>query len=396
MSEAAFQCPTCKKLKLPPSFFCGQPCFMKHWNDHKLKHTETKDLPATIPTMTEADRNSFQFRGKLRPGKITPCRAVPAHIGRPDYALRNDGVSMEEERDRSNCKPVVYNIKCMNDNYDDYASSGGKVPEILKIKKVCELSREVLDIACAAVRPGITTDELDRIVHDATVERNMYPSPLNYYNFPKSVCTSVNEIICHGIPDSRALEEGDILNLDVSSFLNGFHGDLNETVFVGRPDEDSVRLVHTAYSCLMVGIAAVAPKNLYRSIGDEISARAAKSNLSVVRTYNGHGVGHLFHTAPNICHYANNVSRGMMLPGHVFTIEPMINLGTWRDVTWPDNWTSSTADGQRSAQFEHTMVCTNEGAKILTDWKDGIPFYQKQLKEMGIPIPALNPSEVKI
>lgn len=395
LSEAGMQCPTCKKLNLPPSFFCGQPCFMKHWGDHKLKHTQTKDLPATIPTMTEADRNSFQFKGKLRPGKITPSRIVPAHIARPDYATRNDGVSMEEERERGNCKPVVYNLKAINDSYEDYSGDESKIPQIVRIKRVCELSREVLDIACAAVRPGVTTDELDRIVHEATVERNMYPSPLNYYNFPKSVCTSVNEIICHGIPDSRELEEGDIINLDVSSYLNGFHGDLNETVFAGRPDEDSVRLVHTAYSCLMAGIQAVKPKELYRTIGDAIEARAAKSNCSVVRSYTGHGINRLFHTAPTVCHYANNKSRGVMVPGHVFTIEPMINLGTWRDITWPDNWTSSTTDGQRSAQFEHTMVCTNDGVKLLTDWKNGIPFYQKQLKEMGISIPALDPREVK-
>lgn len=386
------QCPTCKKLNLPPSFFCGQTCFTKHWGEHKLKHTQTSEIPATIPTMTEAELNSFQFRGKLRPGKITPSRAVPAHIEKPDYALRHDGVSLEEERDRNNFKPVIYNIKSLFDNYDDYSSTG-KMPEILKIKKVCELSREVLDIACAAVRPGITTNELDRIVHEETIARNMYPSPLNYYNFPKSVCTSINEIICHGIPDNRELEDGDIVNLDVSSFLNGFHGDLNETVFVGCPSDDSVRLVNTAYCCLMESIAAVKPKELYRNLGDIIEERAAKSGCSVVRTYTGHGVGRLFHTAPTICHYANNKSRGVILPGHVFTIEPMINLGTWRDVTWPDNWTSSTSDGERSAQFEHTMVCTNDGVNVLTDWKDGIPFFQKQLKEMGISLPTIDANE---
>lgn len=388
------QCPTCKKLGLPPSFFCGQPCFTKSWGTHKVKHTQTDNLPATIPTMTEADLKTFKFTGSLRPGKITPCRNVPAHIARPDYATRNDGVSASEESDRSSHKPVAYNLKTLHDDYNDPA--GGKLSDILKIKRVCSLSREVLDIACAAVRPGVTTDEIDRIVHEATVERQMYPSPLNYYCFPKSVCTSVNEIICHGIPDSRELEEGDIVNLDVSSYLDGFHGDLNETVFVGKPDEDSVRLVHTAYSCLMAGIATVKPKELYRTPGDAIEERATKSNCSVVRTYTGHGVGHLFHTAPTICHYAGNKSKGMMGVGHVFTIEPMINLGTWRDVTWPDKWTSSTADGKRSAQFEHTMVCTSEGVELLTDWVGGVPFYQKQLKEWGIEIPALDPSEVKV
>eukprot|EP00796_Vickermania_ingenoplastis_P004089 gene4090-2937_t len=393
LNEAGMQCPTCKKLGLPPSFFCGQPCFTKHWGDHKLKHTQTKDLPATIPTMTEADLKTFKFPGSLRPGKITPCRSVPAHIARPDYATRNDGVSASEESDRGRHKAVVFNLKSL---HEDFRDPNVKQTDILKMKRVCALSREVLDIACAAVRPGITTDEIDRIVHEATIERNMYPSPLNYYSFPKSVCTSVNEIICHGIPDSRELQEGDIVNLDVSSYLDGFHGDLNETVFVGRPDEDSVRLVHTAYSCLMASIKAVKPNELYRNLGDVIEERAKKSNCSVVRTYTGHGVGRLFHTAPTVCHYANNKSPGIIMPGHVFTIEPMINLGTWKDVTWPDKWTSSTTDGMRSAQFEHTMVVTNDGVELLTDWENSVPFYQKQLKEMGIEIPAVDPSEIKV
>lgn len=393
LSEAGMQCPTCKKLELPPSFFCGQECFSKHWGDHKLKHSQTTNLPANIPTMTQSELDSFKFRGSLRPGKITPRRIVPAHIQRPDYANRTDGVSPSEEKERANTKPYCFNLKTL---HEDFRQMEGKLTDILRMKRVCALSREVLDIACAAVQPGITTDELDRIVHEATIERNMYPSPLNYYNFPKSVCTSINEIICHGIPDSRELQEGDIVNLDVSSYLDGFHGDLNETVFVGRPNEDSVRLVHTAYSCLMKGISVVKPNELYRNVGDAIEERATAAGCSVVRTYTGHGVGRLFHSSPNVCHYANNKSRGMMLPGHVFTIEPMINAGTWSDVTWPDKWTSSTTDGKRSAQFEHTMVCTPGGVEILTDWNDGVPFYQKQLKEMNIAIPALDPSEIKI
>ncbi|ORC92478.1 putative methionine aminopeptidase, putative,metallo-peptidase, Clan MG, Family M24 [Trypanosoma theileri] len=380
MLEAGLQCPTCKKLELPPSFFCTQECFKQHWSEHKAKHTQTAQ--ATIPTMTTAAMNAFNFTGPLRPGKITPRRSVPAHIPRPDYADRPDGVSPSEEKDRGN-KVKVYNLQSLHD--DSKTTS-----EIQRVKNVCRLSREVLDIATAAARPGVTTDEIDRIVHEATIERSMYPSPLNYYNFPKSVCTSVNEIICHGIPDSRELMEGDILNIDVSSYLNGFHGDLNETIFVGKPDADSVRLVHAAYECLCAGIDVVKPEALYKQIGDAIEKCASQYNCSVVRTYTGHGVGHLFHTAPTVCHYANNKSLGMMRPGHVFTIEPMINLGTWQDVTWPDNWTSSTRDGKRSAQFEHTMVVTNGGVEILTDWVDGVPTYQKQLEQMGIPLPVPN------
>lgn len=388
------QCPTCKKLDLSPSFFCTQQCFAKHWADHKVKHTQPNNLQATVPTMTESDIRTFNFTGSLRPGRITPRRAVPDLIKKPDYATRNDGVSLAEEKERGSNKVVAYNLRHLSGDYHD--ANLRKQSDILKIKRVCALSREVLDIACAAVRPGITTDELDRIVHEATLERGMYPSPLNYYNFPKSVCTSVNEIICHGIPDSRELLEGDIVNLDVSCYLEGFHGDLNETVFVGRPDEDSVRVVHTAYACMMAGVAIVKPDELYRHVGDVIEDRADKSGCSVVRTYSGHGTGHLFHTSPTVCHYRNNKGVGLMKPGHVFTIEPMINLGTWQDVTWPDKWTSATKDGKRSAQFEHTLVCTPEGPYLLTDWKDGVPFYQHQLKAWGISLPAVDPSEVKV
>ncbi|KAG5507303.1 hypothetical protein GH5_07395 [Leishmania sp. Ghana 2012 LV757] len=394
VGEAGLQCPTCKKLGLPPSFFCTQDCFKAHWGAHKLKHTETKNLPATIPTMTEVDERLFNFTGPLRPGKITPRRAVPKEIARPDYADRNDGVSESEEKERGSHHVIVYSLKHLHEDYNNVQLR--KHSDILKIKRVNALSREVLDIACAAVKPGVTTDEIDRIVHEATLERGMYPSPLNYYNFPKSVCTSVNEIICHGIPDNRPLEEGDIVNIDVSCYLDGFHGDLNETVFVGKPDEESVKIVHTAYACMMAGISVVKPDELYRYIGDAIEARAEKSHCSVVRSYTGHGIGKLFHTMPNVCHYKDNKSPGLIKSGHVFTIEPMINLGTWQDVTWPDKWTSATRDGKRTAQFEHTMVCTPEGVELLTDWKDGVPFYQKQLKKWGIPIPAEDPSEIKI
>ncbi|EPY24397.1 methionyl aminopeptidase, partial [Strigomonas culicis] len=267
LQMAAMQCPTCKKLNLPPSFFCNQDCFKKHWGDHKAKHTST-ELQANIPTMTESAIRTFDFTGPLRPGKITARRAVPKHIEVPDYADRNDGVSPSEEKDRLGARVPVLNLKLLHEDHNN--AELRKNSDILKVKRVNALSREVLDVACAAVRPGITTDEIDRIVHEATIERGMYPSPLNYYNFPKSVCTSVNEVICHGIPDNRELQDGDIVNLDVSCYLEGFHGDLNETVFVGTPDDDSVRVVHTAYACMMAGIAAVKPKELYRHIGDII------------------------------------------------------------------------------------------------------------------------------
>jgi methionyl aminopeptidase len=241
--------------------------------------------------------------------------------------------------------------------------------QIEGVRLACQISREVLDIAAAAVKPGITTDEIDRIVHEATIARNAYPSPLNYHKFPKSCCTSVNEVICHGIPDFRPLKEGDIVNLDISCYYGGYHGDVNATYYVGgieKVDEDSKRLVETTRECLNAAIDICRPGTFYREIGNVIQKIAQAKGLSVVRSYCGHGIGEHFHTAPSVPHYGKNKAVGVMKPGHVFTIEPMINLGTWQDQLWPDNWTSTTRDGKRSAQFEHTLLVTETGIEILT------------------------------
>jgi methionyl aminopeptidase len=192
---------------------------------------------------------------------------------------------------------------------------------------------------------------------------------LNYNHFPKSVCTSVNEVICHGIPDQRVLEDGDILNLDVTLFHNGYHGDLNETYYVGDKalaDPDNVRLVETTRECLAKAIANVKPGMLFREAGDIIEKHAKTQNCSVVKTYCGHGINQVFHCAPNIPHYAKNKAVGKARPGMTFTIEPMISLGSYRDKTWPDDWTSVTSDGSRTAQFEHTLLVTEDGVEVLT------------------------------
>jgi len=233
-----------------------------------------------------------------------------------------------------------------------------------------QLAREVLDIAAAAVRPGITTDAIDAIVHDAIIKRNAYPSPLNYRNFPKSVCTSINEAICHGIPDQRKLQEGDIINIDVTLYYDGFHGDLNETYPVGRIDEESQKLIQTTRECLDKAIKLCKPGALFRDLGKAIEPHARSNGCSVVRTYTGHGINSLFHTAPNIPHYAKNKAVGTMKAGMTFSIEPMVNLGgNWDNVHWPDNWTALTIDGKRSAQFEDTLLVTDTGVEILTAGK---------------------------
>ena len=285
---------------------------------------------------------------------MTPKRVVPPRIGRPDYS--ETSVSASEQADkRSNSSIPVYNEE-----------------QIAGIRAACAVGRAALDAVGKAIAVGVTTDELDRICHEVHMEHGAYPSPLNYYKFPKSVCTSVNEVICHGIPDTRPLENGDIVNIDVSSFLNGYHGDLNETFMVGDVDEEGRHLVETAFGCLQAALAEVRPGTMYRDLGKVISKHAASRKCSVVRTYCGHGIGELFHTVPNVPHYAKNKAKGVMQPGHIFTVEPMINVGTYRDQTWPDNWTAVTMDGMYSAQFEHTVLVTEiteenrKGYEILT------------------------------
>eukprot|EP01034_Spumella_vulgaris_P032486 gene32486-40094_t len=231
----------------------------------------------------------------------------------------------------------------MNPSIKVYSSE-----EIAGIREACRVGREVLDIGGLAVRSGITTDEIDRIVHEATIER-------------------VNEVICHGIPDLRPLCEGDIVNLDISVYKGGFHADLNETFMVGAVDEKSYNLVKCAYDSLAAAVALVRPGTMYRDLGEAINHVTKTAKFSVVTTYCGHGIGRLFHTAaPNIPHYAKNKAKGVMQPGHIFTIEPMINAGGHRDVLWPDQWTAVTADGSRSAQFEHQMLVTETGVELLT------------------------------
>jgi methionyl aminopeptidase len=209
-------------------------------------------------------------------------------LTRADYADHPKGISPSEQANRGSNVCVVHTPE-----------------QIAIIREVCKLGAEVLAIGAKAAKPGVTTDEIDAIVHQACVERDCYPSPLNYRNFPKSVCTSINEVICHGIPDSRKLRDGDILNVDVTVYKHGFHADLNETYLIGNVDEAGKKLVKTAYECLELAIQEVKPGVLYRDVGKAIQKHATKNGCSVVRTYCGHGIGELFHTAPNVPHYAN-------------------------------------------------------------------------------------------
>mmetsp|Transcript_34045 Transcript_34045/g.44990 ORF Transcript_34045/g.44990 Transcript_34045/m.44990 type:complete len:395 (+) Transcript_34045:31-1215(+) len=352
------RCPTCVKLGIPPSFYCSQDCFKSHWPQHKAFHKLVKQAqkaaskPLSLPGEggLPAGFDGFEFTGPLRPCPYGPQLTVPSNIPRPDYADNPQGYPTSEVQDRRT-----------NNNIRVYTPE-----EIEGIREACRIGREALDAGGRAVRVGATCDEINRVVHETIVGRGAYPSPLNYYNFPRSVCTSVNEVICHGIPDTYVLKEGDIVNIDVTAYYQGYHGDLNETFLVGEVASETLELVETAFDCLKQAMSLVKPGTMYKALGDKIAARAKSSGCSVVKRYCGHGIGTLFHTAPNVPHYSKNKAKGVMKPGHVFTIEPMINRGDWRDVTWPDNWTAVTEDGSLSAQYEHTILVTEDGFEILT------------------------------
>ncbi|XP_013411150.1 methionine aminopeptidase 1-like [Lingula anatina] len=287
--EAKLQCPTCIKLGVEGSFFCSQECFKGSWNEHKKIHKKAKaDSQPNDVSNSYHPWPGYSFTGKLRPYPQSAMRTVGDHIARPDYADHPDGVSHSERSMRGST-----NIKVLNDE------------EIEGMRVAGKLAREVLDAAAAAIAVGVTTDEIDRIVHEASVDRECYPSPLNYYNFPKSCCTSINEVICHGIPDMRPLENGDICNVDVTVYHRGYHGDLNETLFVGEVEESSKKLVKVTWECLQKAMQLVKPGIRYREVGDVIQKHAQAHGYSVVRSYCGHGIHQLFHTAPSVPHYAS-------------------------------------------------------------------------------------------
>jgi methionyl aminopeptidase len=242
-----------------------------------------------------------------------------------------------------------------------------KSPDVIaRMRVASRVAAEVLALTGAAVAPGVTTDELDEIAHRAYIERGAYPSTLNYHGYPKSICTSVNEVICHGIPEDRPLEDGDIVNIDVTAYLDGVHGDCNATFYVGDVDAESRALVETTRQCRDLGIAAVAPGRPLNDIGRAIEGHAHAHGYGVVRSFVGHGIGEQFHISPSVPHYYSPEATTIMAPGMTFTIEPMITAGSWREKMWDNGWTAVTTDGRRTAQFEHTLVVTEDGVEVLT------------------------------
>ena len=280
--------------------------------------------------------------GSLKPGKISPRRAVPAHIDRPEYMYHSG--------------PEVV------------TAGDIKSPETIeKIRVAGRIAAQALQVVGEAVRPGITTDELDRIGHEFIISHNAYPSCLGYMGFPKSLCTSINEVICHGIPDDRPLEDGDIVNVDITAYYDGVHGDTCAMFEVGNVDEESHLLIERTRNAMMRGIKAVRPGREINVIGRVIESYAHRFDYGVVRDFTGHGVGEAFHSGLIVPHYdAAPAHNEVMEEGMVFTIEPMLNLGGIEWEQWDDDWTVVAKDRGRSAQFEHTIVVTEDGAEILT------------------------------
>jgi len=284
---------------------------------------------------------SIRVRAPLTPGKISPPRPVPAHIPRPEYVGRRAP------------RP--------------YTGSHVQTPETIEKMRVAgRLAARALQLAGEHCKPGVTTDEIDRIVHEYLCDHGAYPSPLGYRGFPKSCCTSLNEVICHGIPDSTVLEEGDIINVDVTAYLNGVHGDTDATFLVGEVSEEARLLVERTHEAMQRGIRAVAPGRKLNVIGRVIESYAKRFGYGVVRDFTGHGIGEAFHSGLYVPHYDNPELDVVMEPGMTFTIEPMITLGTHEHEMWPDGWTAVTKDRRWTAQFEHTVVVTEDGVEILT------------------------------
>ncbi|XP_068642847.1 methionine aminopeptidase 1B, chloroplastic-like isoform X2 [Aristolochia californica] len=235
------------------------------------------------------------------------------------------------------------------------------------MRAVGELAARVLDYAGTLVRPSITTNEIDKAVHQMIIDAGAYPSPLGYGGFPKSVCTSVNECMCHGIPDSRQLQDGDIINIDVTVYLNGYHGDTSRTFLCGNVNEEARRLVQVTEECLEKAISVCKDGVSFKKIGKRISEHAEKYGYGVVERFVGHGVGKIFHSEPIIIHNRNEMP-GRMVEGQTFTIEPILTMGSIDCVMWEDGWTTLTADGGLAAQVEHTLLITRKGAEILTKY----------------------------
>jgi methionyl aminopeptidase len=276
----------------------------------------------------------------LRPGRVSPMRQVPAQIKRPEYVGKK--------------RPRIGEPNVKDAQTIDAMRVAGHIAALA----LAEVGKHV--------EPGVTTDELDQVGHDFLISRGAYPSTLGYRGYPKSLCASLNEVICHGIPDDTVVADGDIVNIDITAFIGGVHGDTNATFLAGDVDEESRLLVERTREATMRAIKAVAPGRALNVIGRVIESYARRFGYGVVRDFTGHGIGTTFHSGLIVPHYDDPDADTVMEPGMTFTIEPMLTLGTIEYDLWPDGWTAVTRDRRRTAQFEHTVLVTDTGHEILT------------------------------
>ena len=276
----------------------------------------------------------------LNPGRLSPARHVPASITRPEYVGKKQPTLGEAD------------VK-------DAAT-------IERMRVACRLAAQALEEVGRHVQPGVTTDYLDQVGHEFLIERGAYPSPLGYRGYPKSLCTSLNEVICHGIPDDTVISDGDIVNIDITAYIGGVHGDTNATFLAGDVAEDSRLLVERTHEAMMRGIRAVAPGRSLNVVGRVIESYAKRFGYGVVRDFTGHGIGTTFHSGLVVAHYDDPDNDFIMEPDMTFTIEPMLTLGTIDYDIWDDHWTVVTKDHRNTAQFEHTVLVTDDGYEILT------------------------------
>src|SRR6188472_2464997 len=281
------------------------------------------------------------LRTALKPGRQTPIRSVPASIPRPEYVGR--------DRPAPSTDPWVQTAEIIE-----------------KMRVASRIAARAMLEGSKAIAPGVTTDEIDRVVHEYICDHGAYPSTLGYKHFPKSCCTSLNEVICHGIPDSTVIEDGDIVNIDVTAYLDGVHGDTNATYLAGNVSEENRLLVERTEEATMRAIKAVRPGRALSVIGRVIESYAKRFGYGVVHEYTGHGIGRSFHGGLVVLHYDDPDVHIPLEPGMTFTIEPMITVGSSENEKWADDWTVVTRDGSRTAQFEHTVLVTEDGSEILT------------------------------
>ena len=296
--------------------------------------------PREARRSTREQLHSHDVTLVLRPGRVSPVRPVPQQIPRPEYVGRRRPRQGESEIKSSDI--------------------------VERMRVAGRLAARALEEVGRHAKPGVTTDELDRVGHEFLCDHGAYPSTLGYRGYPKSLCTSINEVICHGIPDDRPLRDGDIVNIDITAYLDGVHGDTDATFVVGEADEQSQLLVERTQNAMMRGVRAIAPGRPLNAIGRVIESYARRFGYGVVRDFTGHGIGTTFHSGLVVPHFDDPDLDMVMQPGMTFTVEPMLTLGTIDYDLWDDGWTVVTKDRKRTAQFEHTVLVTDDSYEILT------------------------------